>query len=104
MTINYYIAVDLAISEEESADYSVFVVAGVDENKMLHIVDVIRERIDGRDIVDTLIALQRTYNPVAVGVEDMQVSKSIGPFLNETMVATIPSYLSSSSSMVVKIR
>lgn len=84
--LNYYIAVDLAISESETADYSVFVVAGVDENKMLHIVDVIRERLDGRDIVDTLLHLQRAYNPFAVGIEDMQVSKSIGPFLNEAMV------------------
>jgi hypothetical protein len=49
--LNYYVAVDLAISEEETADYSVFLVAGVDENKMLHVVDVIRERLDGRDIV-----------------------------------------------------
>lgn len=84
--LNYYIAVDLAISEEESADYSVFVVAGVDENKMLHIVDVIRERLDGREIVDTLIHLERTYKPSGIGIEDMQVSKSIGPFLREEMV------------------
>jgi predicted phage terminase large subunit-like protein len=84
--LNYYITADLAISEEESADYSVFVVAGVDEEKRLHLVNVIRERIDGMEIVDTLIALQRTYDPVAVGIEDMQVSKSIGPFLREQML------------------
>jgi len=86
--LNFYIAVDLAISEEEKADFSVFVVAGVDEDKILHIVDVIRERMDGREIVDTLINLQRTYDPAAIGIEDMQVSKSIGPFLNEAMVKT----------------
>ena len=86
--MNYYITADLAISETEKADYSVFVVAGVDENKMLYVVDVIRERLDGRDIVDTFLQLQRQYNPVAVGVEDMQVSKSIGPFLREEMFKT----------------
>lgn len=85
--LNYYITVDLAISQEEKADYSVFLVAGVDENKMLHVVDIIRERLDGREIVDTLIHLQRVYNPFLVGIEEMQVSKSIGPFLNEAMVA-----------------
>lgn len=83
----YYITADLAISQQERADYSVFLVAGVDENRVIHIKQVIRDRLDGRDIVDTLLALQRTYDPVAVGIEDMQVSKSIGPFLNETMVA-----------------
>jgi predicted phage terminase large subunit-like protein len=83
----YYVTADLAISESERADYSVFMVAGVDENKIIHIKQVIRERLDGREIVDTLIALQKLYDPVAVGIEDMQVSKSIGPFLREEMIA-----------------
>lgn len=83
----YYVTADLAISQAERADYSVFLVAGVDENKVIHVKQVIRERMDGREIVDTLLALQRTYEPVAVGIEDMQVSKSIGPFLKETMIA-----------------
>lgn len=86
--LHYYITADLAISEAERADYSVFIVAGVDENKKIHVKHIIRERLDGREIVDTLLALQRLYNPVAVGIEDMQVSKSIGPFLQEEMIAT----------------
>ena len=83
----YYVTADLAISQNERADYSVFLVAGVDENKMIHVKNVIRERLDGREIVDTLLALQKLYDPVAVGIEDMQVSKSIGPFLREEMIA-----------------
>jgi predicted phage terminase large subunit-like protein len=86
LSLKYYITVDLAIAEHERADYSVFVVAGVDEFRRIHVKHVIRERLDGRDIVDTLIALQRTYDPEIVGIEDMQVSKSIGPFLREEMV------------------
>lgn len=86
--LNYYIAADLAISEKETADFSVFVVAGVDENKMIHIVDVIRERMDGREIVDLILALQKTYEPELIGIEEMQVSKAIGPFLREEMIKT----------------
>lgn len=86
--LNYYITADLAISEEERADYSVFVIVGVDQDKRVHVRNIIRERMDGREIVDTFIALQKLYNPVAVGVEEMQVSKSIGPFLREEMVRT----------------
>ena len=85
--MNNYLTVDLAISETEKADYSVFIVAGVDENKVIHIKDVIRERMDGKEIVDTLITLQRIYDFEAVGVEDMQVSKAIGPFLREQMLS-----------------
>lgn len=83
--LNYYIAVDLAIAEHERADYTVMLVAGMDENRMLHVVHVMRDRLDARDIVDTLMTLQKNYDPVAIGIEDMQVTKSIGPFLNEEM-------------------
>jgi predicted phage terminase large subunit-like protein len=86
--LNYYIAADLAISEKETADYSVFVVAGMDENRIIHVKNVIRERLDGREIVDTIIALEKTYRPEAFGIEEMQVSKSIGPFLREEMIRT----------------
>lgn len=86
--LQYYITVDLAIAEHEKADYSVFLVAGVDENKHIHIKHIIRDRMDAREIVDTLIALQRSFNPLAIGIEDMQVSKSIGPFLYEEMFST----------------
>lgn len=82
----YYVTADLAISQAERADYSVFLVAGVDEDKIIHVKQVIRERLDGREIVDTLLALQRLYDPVAVGIEHMQVSQSIGPFLRESMI------------------
>lgn len=84
--LNYYITADLAISESEKADFSVFVVAGVDEEKIIHVKNIIRERMDGKEIVDTFLMLQRLYDPVAMGVEDMQISKAIGPFLREEMI------------------
>mgnify|MGYP001567344772 CR=1 FL=1 len=85
--LNYYITVDLAISEDQKADFTCFLIAGVDENKRIQVRNVIRERgLDGRQIVDTLIALQRAYEPVAIGIEEGQISKSIGPFLNESMI------------------
>lgn len=88
LRLNYYITVDLAISEKQRADFSVFLVAGVDESKRIHVVDVIRERIDGRQIVDQLIALQRSRKPMAIGIEESQISKSLGPFLREAMYAS----------------
>ena len=86
MKMHHYVTADLAISESEKADYSVFILAGVDENKIIHIKDVIRERLDGRQIVDNLLFMNQVYDPEAVGIEDMQVSKSIGPFLREEMI------------------
>lgn len=86
--LNYYITADLAISEKETADYTVFIIAGVDENKIIQVRNVIRGRMDGREIVDMIIALQRQYEPELFGIEEMQVSKAIGPFLREEMIKT----------------
>lgn len=86
--LHWYITADLAISSKETADYSVFVVAGVDENKMLQVRNVLRDRLDGREIVDTILTLQKMYNPEFFGIEEMQVSKAIGPFLREEMLKT----------------
>jgi predicted phage terminase large subunit-like protein len=83
---NFYITADLAISEKDRADYSVFVVGGMDSNGILSVTNVIRERMDGLSIVQTILALQKLYNPVAFGVEEMMISKAIGPFLNRAML------------------
>lgn len=84
--LNYYISGDFAISENERADYTALVVGGMDEDGILHIVNVIRERMDGLQIVDTMLMLQKVYDPIAFGIEDTQITKSIGPFLNRSMI------------------
>lgn len=86
--LNYYITVDLAISEKQKADWSVFLIAGVDEDRRIHVKNIIRERLDGKEIVDTLMALQEMYKPTAIGIEEGQISKAIGPFMYEAMVQT----------------
>lgn len=84
--LNYYIAADLAISEKERADYSAFVIGGVDESGFLQIRNVIRDRMDGHSIVQTILSLQRIYDPIIFGIEETQISKAIGPFLREEMM------------------
>ena len=82
----YYITADLAISMKERADYTAIVVGGMDSNGQLHIVNCIRERLSGDEIVTTLLSLQKIYNPMAVGIEDTQISKALGPYLNRAMM------------------
>jgi predicted phage terminase large subunit-like protein len=84
--LRYYIAADLAVSEKDRADWSAFVVGGMDENGVLHIVNCIRERMDAREIVETIFALENLYRPEVFTLEEGQISKAIGPFLNEEMV------------------
>ena len=84
--VRHYITVDPAISTESRSDYTVFLVAAVDEDRGLHIRNVIRERLDAREIVDTILSLQKVYSPEAIGIEHMMVSQSLGPFLRESMI------------------
>lgn len=84
--LRFYITADLAISQEAKADYSVFLIAGMDDQRLVHVTNVIRERLDAREIVDLILHLQQQYDPEAFGIEEMMISKSIGPFLREEMI------------------
>ena len=83
--LRFYISADLAISEKDRADYSAFVIGGLDEGGILHIVNVIRERMNALEIVDTIFALEKLYQPEIFSIEDGQISKAIGPYLDEEM-------------------
>lgn len=77
---------DLAISKKEYADYSVFVVAGVNENDDLFILDVHRGKWDSLELVDKIFELQKRYRPVVFGLEEGQIEKAIGPFLEKRII------------------
>lgn len=82
---NIYIGTDLAVTEKETSDYSVFVVGAMNEDGMLYVVNVIRERMDSQEIVETLLSLQRRYDPLCISMEKGQIEKAIGPFLRQRM-------------------
>lgn len=81
----YYIGTDLAVSTAQRRDYSAFVVGGVDEEGMLHIVHVIKERMDSLKIIDTLFTLHDRFSPELISIEKGTIEKSIGPFLKAEM-------------------
>ena len=84
--LTYYVGSDFAVSEKDRADYTAFVIGGMDENGLLHIVNVIRERMDAKGIIDTMLHLETFYKPELFAIEKGQIEKAIGPFLNEEMI------------------
>jgi predicted phage terminase large subunit-like protein len=82
----FYAGGDLAITEKERADYTAFVVVGIDSDGRMYVVDVIRERMDGRRIVSEIIKLQKRYNLQWFALEQDKTAKSILPFLREEMI------------------
>ncbi len=83
--MRFYMAVDFAIGEKERRDYTCMVVGGVDENNILHIVDVIRERLDAQEIIDSMFELNSRWLPDVITVERGMIEKAIGPFLKAEM-------------------
>jgi len=83
--LEYFATADFAISEKEKADYTVIMVAGVDPDGRIYIVDVRRGRWDGEAIIEELIATQKMWNPHVFTLESGQISKSLAPYLNTEM-------------------
>lgn len=83
--LEYYIGVDLAISEKTRADYTVFFVVGVNKDGKKRVVDIVRGRFDTVRIIDEFFRLQERYKPQFFIVEDENINKAIGPVLYTEM-------------------
>lgn len=76
-----YLSVDIAVSTKERRDYSVFTVGSMDEQGGLIIRHVLRDRIDSKEIVDTIHRLQEVYKFTTVLMGKGVYMKAIGPLL-----------------------
>lgn len=80
-----FASVDLAVSQKESADFTAIVVAGVDAEGLVHILDVQRGRFDSLETVERLFTVQSTFSPDLLIVEKGPLHKAFLPFLNDEM-------------------
>ncbi len=85
--LNYYSAIDFAISEKEKSDYTVIITVGVDEKNRMYVVDVLRGRWDGKQIIDNMLFTHLKWQPQIFTAEDGVIRKSLGGFLREEMMA-----------------
>jgi len=83
---HYYVACDPAITENDRSNYTVFIVGGLDDNGLLHIVDVIREKMGPEEIIENFFLLDKRWNPDLFIIEAGAIEKSIGPFLYAEML------------------
>lgn len=86
--VTYFVAIDPAISESERADYTAVIVVAMDAERKLYMLNGFRERLDGKEQVDLILALQKRYNPEFIAIEKEKITKAIGPFLREEMFKT----------------
>lgn len=82
---DYYASGDLAISEKDLRAYTALVVARYTRDGYIDIVDVRRFRGDSKAIIDEIFEIQERYDPLLFGIEQENISRSIGPILYDEM-------------------
>lgn len=80
-----YLSVDLATSTKERRDWSVFGIGSTDATGRLYIRKIVRDRLDSKEIVDTIIRLKQQYQFNIILIGKGTLEKSIGPFLREAL-------------------
>lgn len=81
--LQIWAAWDFAIGKNETNDYTVGVVIGLDEDGNFWLLDVRRGRWGSDEIINEMIDVQRTWHPISQGAEQGQIQMSIGPFLDK---------------------
>jgi predicted phage terminase large subunit-like protein len=76
---------DLAISKATSADWSVFMVAGLDIYDNIYFLDERRGRWGADELCDQLIDIHRTWAPKQYGLEKGQISMTLLPHLERRL-------------------
>ncbi|MEB3319810.1 MAG: phage terminase large subunit [Cyanobium sp.] len=79
--LDVYAAADLAISKDDSACYTVIMVAGLDFDDKVYMLDERRGQWDADQIVEQIIDVIRVWRPLRFGIEKGQISMAIGPHL-----------------------
>ena len=84
--LEYYAAIDFAITKKTKSDYTVIAIAGIDQEGLLHIVDIRRGRWDGFEIIENMFWVQQKYQPNLFIAEKGQIKHTLDAFLNAEMV------------------
>ena len=87
VNVNYYAAVDFAVSTQERSDYTVIAIAAMDSRGILNLVDIRRGRWDSLEVINEIFAVHQKYSPDLFCVERGAIEKAIGPILRAEMVA-----------------
>lgn len=83
--LNKFIAIDPAISLSDAADFTAMVTVGVDTEGFIYVLDIQRLKITPSEMIDKIFELDRLYDPIYIGIEDVAFQKTIQYYLSEEM-------------------
>lgn len=81
----YFMTVDPAISPELGADFTVFIIGGVDEENNLYIIMIDRGKYSPKEIVDRVFKYQKLYNTTNIGIETVGFQKTLKYSISDMM-------------------
>lgn len=84
--LSYFITVDLAISQADTADFTAICIVGVNSDNHWFIEDIIFGRFDPSETIDHIFEAVTKYRPVCVGVEKVAYQAAMHHFLQKEMV------------------
>ena len=80
-----YLSVDGAWSTKEKRDWSVLGIGSLDEDGTLYLRNLVRDRIDSKEMVDMVVRLQERYKFNTMLIGKGAYEKGIGPFLRDEL-------------------
>lgn len=77
-----YITIDSAVSKKESADFTGITINRVSSENKWYIKSY-RLKVDTKELIEHLFYLQKTYQPLSIGIEKTTFTMAIQPFLED---------------------
>lgn len=81
----HYSTWDLAVGQRQHNDFSVHLLAGVDEDDNIWIMDVFKARLDMFEVAELIIDSYQDYSQEIIGVEKSHLSMALAPILEKRM-------------------
>ena len=82
-SLRFYQAWDLAIGKNDRNDFTAGVTVGIDRLDNIYVVDMVRDKLDGGQIVEKILDSYQLWRPSMVGIEKGHIESAIGPFLKK---------------------
>lgn len=84
--LQYFIAVDPAISQKKSADNTAICVVGKEPtSSKWYVVELIAKKMNPSEIIEALFMLYDKYRPVKIGIEVVAYQQALSHFFHEEM-------------------
>ncbi len=85
LQLNKFVLVDPAISESKEADYSAMVCIGVDNKNCWYILDLWRDKVNPKRLIDQIFNWDTKWKPITTGIESTAFQKVLRFFMTDEM-------------------